>query len=115
VELSGKLIELLPVQSGEGRNGPWKKQDVIIETEGDYPKKVCLSIWGDRMKDVPLQTGQQYRFSIDLESREFKGKWYTNAKAYRIEPMGASSPDDINQDYYPDSPHTDESSDDLPF
>jgi hypothetical protein len=114
LELTGKLIETLPIQTGEGRNGPWKKQDIIIETGGEYPKKICLSIWGDRLKDVPLQEGNDYKFAIDLESREFKGRWYTNVKAYRIEPVGGA--DQLNQDIYPEQDFSDNpDSDDLPF
>jgi hypothetical protein len=43
MQFKAKLIELLPLQSGEGKNGTWRKQDIIVETESIYPKKkyVC--------------------------------------------------------------------------
>jgi len=46
MELTGKLVAVLPEQTGNGKNGVWKKQDVVVETEGKFPKKVCVSIWG---------------------------------------------------------------------
>jgi len=46
MELSGKVIQILPKQTGEGKNGTWEKQEYVIETQGQYPKKVCFSIWG---------------------------------------------------------------------
>ena len=30
IEISGKLIKLLPLQTGSGKNGTWNKQDFII-------------------------------------------------------------------------------------
>ena len=36
LKVSGKILSILPTQTGQGKNGDWKKQDVIIETDGDY-------------------------------------------------------------------------------
>ena len=59
MQISGKLIQLLPQQTGQGKNGTWKKQEVIIETEGQYPKKVCIAIWGDKADEKNF-TGGKY-------------------------------------------------------
>jgi len=40
MELKGKIIKILAPQSGEGRNGTWKKQEYVIELPGQYPKQV---------------------------------------------------------------------------
>jgi len=92
MELTGKLVAVLPEQTGNGKNGVWKKQDVVVETEGKFPKKVCVSIWGDKVDRSLLQMGAQLRVSFDLESREFNGKWYTDVKAWKwrlpVEPVG---------------------------
>jgi len=34
MEIKGKLAQILPAQTGQGRNGEWKKQDFVIELEG---------------------------------------------------------------------------------
>jgi hypothetical protein len=49
MQLTANLLQLLPIQTGTGKNGEWKKQNIIIETDGQYPKKVCISIWGDKI------------------------------------------------------------------
>ncbi|MDR2814833.1 MAG: DUF3127 domain-containing protein [Prevotellaceae bacterium] len=85
MELKAKLTQLLPLQTGEGRNGPWKKQDVIVETDGQYPKKVCISIWGDRINPNILVVGNTLNVSFDAESREFNGRWYTDLRAWKID------------------------------
>lgn len=51
MQLTAKLNQLLPIQTGSGKNGEWKKQDIIVETDGQYPKKVCISIWGDKINE----------------------------------------------------------------
>jgi hypothetical protein len=85
MHLTAKLIEVLAIQIGQGKNGEWRKQDIIVETDGQYPKKICISLWGDKIMDTNLQIGQQYRYDLDIESREYSGRWYTDVKAWRIE------------------------------
>ncbi len=86
LEVSGKLLEILPKQSGEGRNGIWEKQSFVIETQDQYPKKVCFDVWGDRINMLEgLTTGDDLKVAFDIESREYNGKWYTNAKAWRLD------------------------------
>ncbi|GAA4318626.1 DUF3127 domain-containing protein [Flaviaesturariibacter amylovorans] len=92
MQFTAKLIQLLPIQTGNGKNGQWKKQDIIVETEGTYPKKVCVSIWGDKINESVLQPGRNLQIDFDVESREFNGRWYTDIKAWRIEPAGEGQP-----------------------
>jgi hypothetical protein len=97
MQLTAKLVQLLPLQSGTGKNGQWKKQDIIVETEATYPKKICVSVWGDKIETSMLQPGNQLKIDFDVESREFNGRWYTDVKAWKIEVAGtspAAAPDD---------------------
>ncbi|MDF1546295.1 MAG: DUF3127 domain-containing protein [Bacteroidales bacterium] len=85
LEISGKVISLLPEQSGEGKNGRWVKQDFVIETEDQFPKKVCFSSWGDKVEEVKkLIAGEAVTISFNAESREYNGKWYTDLRAWKI-------------------------------
>ena len=85
MELTGKIIELLPEQSGESARGPWRKQQYILETEGQHPKKVCFMAWGDKIDEFKLQMDETVVVSINLESREYNGRWYTDVKAWKVE------------------------------
>lgn len=85
MQLTAKLIEVLAIQTGQGKNGEWRKQDIIIETDSQYPKKICISLWGDKIANTNLQIGQEYRYDLDIESKEYLGRWYTDIKAWRIE------------------------------
>lgn len=118
MQLTAKLVQLLPLQTGAGKNGPWKKQDIIVETEGQYPKKVCISIWGDKINDSLLKTGAMLTISFDVESREYNGRWYTDVKAWKVETAGASTTTIDKADesgVYFDEGQMEGNSDDLPF
>lgn len=39
MKLTAKLTQLTPSQTGNGKNRKWNKQDIIFETDGQYPKK----------------------------------------------------------------------------
>ena len=80
--IKAKLTQILPLQTGFGKNGQWRKQDVIVETDGQYPKNICISIWGDNIDENQLIIGNQLNIDFDIESREFNGKWYTDVKAW---------------------------------
>ncbi len=91
MDIKGRVIQLLALQTGEGKNGTWKKQDFVIETDGQYPKKVCISAWGDKINESALQVGNEVNISFDVESREYNGRWYTDLKAWKIEALGATA------------------------
>ena len=86
MELIGKIIQVLPLQSGTSKAGnAWKKQEYILETLGtQYPRKVCFNLFGDNVDKFPMQVGQDVTVSIDIESREFNGRWYTDVRAWNV-------------------------------
>ena len=86
MEVTGKLIQVLPVQTGEGKNGTWKKQDIILELEGTPTKKLCLGLWNDKIIS-DLVEGSILKVSFEIESREYNNKWYTNLKAWKVEEL----------------------------
>jgi hypothetical protein len=89
LELTGTLSQLMNEVTGTGRTGnPWVKQEFVIEfMDGQYPKKVCLSVWGqDKVNDLKqYNPGDSIKVTFNLESREYNGRWYTEARAWRLE------------------------------
>lgn len=93
--IEGKLVQVLPVQEGVSTRGAWKKQDFILETADQYPKKICVSCWNEKADEIQkYQPNDQLKVSINIESREYNSRWYTDIKAWRIE--GSSSPSAAN-------------------
>ena len=119
MEIKGKVIQLLDLQSGEGKNGTWRKQEYILETiDSKYPKKVCVAVWGDKIDQFALQQGDNVVASIEVESREFNGRWYTNVQAWRVqkEQDGGINQEAPAQEQVPDFiANSGEETDDLPF
>ena len=113
MELTGKLIKILPLQTGTGKNGVWKKQEFIIETSGQISRKVCFSLWGDKIDQARLGEGEQFEVSFDLESREYNGRWYTEAKAWKAVRKGKPA-GEVPPPEYMDEPGG-MPADDLPF
>ncbi|EON76854.1 hypothetical protein ADIS_2725 [Lunatimonas lonarensis] len=115
MEISGKVIQALVEQSGNGRNGTWRKRDYVIETGGNYPKKVCVTVWGDKIDQFDLKVGEEVSVGIELESREYNGKWYTDVKVWKVNKGGSPTKGSVVSE--PDvTTFNDESGDDiLPF
>lgn len=111
MEITGNIIHILPAQSGQGKNGPWKKQDFVLETSDAYPKKVCLSTWGDKIDVGRLSLGQTVKVNFDVESREYNGKWYSDLKAFSLQVVSQNQATGIKEQ--PINPTASE--DDLPF
>jgi len=83
--IEGTVTQLLDAVTGEGKNGQWRKQEFILETGGNYPKQVCLVMWGDLADQSGITVGAQITASIDIQSREYNSRWYTDVKAWKIE------------------------------
>ncbi len=122
LDITGKLVSKLPQQSGQGKNGTWIKQDFIIETLDQFPKKVCISLWGDKAKELDsIAIGETLKLDINIESREFNGKWYTDVKAWKMEKQGANQksnapmPNDDSLPPFLEPSNSIEPTDDLPF
>lgn len=95
MEVEGKIILDLPMQQGTSRAGnPWKKKEWVLETSGNFPRKVKFHIFGDKADTIRLEVGKQYVLSFDIESREFNGKWYTDISVYAAREATTQLPPD---------------------
>lgn len=92
LELEGRIVRKLGVQTGTSARGAWSKQEFIFEyQEGNYPTQICMNVWGeDKVRELDkYQVNDRVKVSFNLSSREFNGRWYTDVRAWRIEPAGA--------------------------
>ncbi|HPT52464.1 MAG TPA: DUF3127 domain-containing protein [Bacteroidales bacterium] len=93
LKIEGRLIQKLALQTGNGKNGEWRKQEFVIETDDAFPKKICANLWSDRISQLdPIAINEKIAVYFNLESREFNGKWYTDVRAWRIEKAAQSVP-----------------------
>ena len=95
LELEGRIARKLNVQTGTSARGAWSKQEFIFEyQEGNYPTQVCMNVWGeDKVRELDkYQINDQVKISFNLSSREYNGRWYTDVRAWRIEPQASQQP-----------------------
>lgn len=83
MEIEGMIIQDLGQVDGTSKTGnPWKKHEWLMETPGQYPRKVKFDVWGDRAESMKFEVGKFYSVSVDVESRQFNDRWYTDVKAF---------------------------------
>lgn len=87
MEISGKLIKILQEVRGESQRGPWVRGGFVIETDGDYPRQVAFTTFGeDRLAMVKsLALNSPVIVNFNPESREYEGRWYTDLRCTRIQ------------------------------
>lgn len=86
MNISGTVIQSLGIQSGVSKSGKeWKRAEVLIETteNSQYPKKVKLANMKDAEKFAMLTPGAEGVFFVEVESREWQGKWYTDVNCWK--------------------------------
>lgn len=121
-KVKGRLVDILPVQTGSSARGEWKKLDFVLEVPDDqFPKKICFTLFNDKTELVKeSDKNRELEVSFNLEGREYNGKWYHNVNAFKIDRVDKSAgagdqlpppPHDLD-DYMPVK---EGDNDDLPF
>lgn len=88
MEIEGMIIRDLGQLEGVSKAGnPWKKHEWVLETQGQYPRKIKFTVFGDRVNTITFELGKSYNVQVDVESREFNERWYTDLTAYAARPL----------------------------
>jgi len=92
MELKTRFVKNLQDETGEGKNGTWTKGTFVTTSDGQYPVTVAFTIWGEKTSLVKnLKTGQEILVKFDLSSREYNGRYFTEAKAFAIETAASAA------------------------
>lgn len=87
MELTGKIIVVQEVKSGissKTGNG-WMMQEYVIEVPGQYPRHCSFTVFGeDRIKQLNIQNGEDLTVQLDIDAREYNGRWYNDIRAYNV-------------------------------
>ena len=87
----GKLIKKLDVESGISKNGKeWRKQSILVEQAGtEFNKEVVITFFGDKMKSIrDVEEGSDVNVSVNLYSREYNGKYFHNIDGWACAKLG---------------------------
>ena len=85
MEIQGKVIAVLPERSGVSARGEWKSQTYVIETQEQYPKKLCFDVFGaDRLAQFNIHSGEVINVSFDIDAHEYQGRWFNSIRAWNV-------------------------------
>ena len=88
MEFEGKVLHILPPTSGQSARGTWERQIVVFEQPNkQYGKEIAVTFMNKSQEVSTLREGESYIVSFDIESREYQGRWYTDVRAWRIQPV----------------------------
>lgn len=86
MEITGKIIAVLPERGGVAKSGnEWKSQEYVIETQEQYPRKCCFNVFGaDKISEMNIQAGEVVTVHINIDAREYNGRWYNDIRAWKV-------------------------------
>ena len=95
MEVNGKLVKKLPLESGVSKSGKeWQKQSVVIDTGGEFNNLTAVSAFGDKVDKLnTLELGMDVSILCNVYSREYNGKYYHNIDGYHFTDQSSSQGD----------------------
>ena len=86
MDITGTVIQILPEQRFNGKNGEVVKNQFVIEHGGQYKKKAVFSVLGeDKWKQMNVVQGADVQVSFDVDAREWNGRWFGELMAWRVQ------------------------------
>lgn len=100
MEIKGTVVLNNGIEKGVSKstNKEWQKASIVIETEGQYPKRILLTNFKDAEKFAALQVSTKGTFHIEIESREWTNKntgrtsWFTEISCWKWEVVANAAP-----------------------
>lgn len=93
MEFEGTVYKILPLTKGTSARGEWQRQDVVFDMpDGNFSRKICVTFFNRPDDTARLREGAAYTVSVNIESREYNGRWYTDIRAWRLQPKQTEAP-----------------------
>lgn len=92
MERTAKIIQVLPEQKFNGKNGEIVKNAFVIEWQDNgYTQKLCLEVMGaekwEKMSKAVV-VGNEVLVKYEATSREWQGKWFTSCQCFYCSNIG---------------------------
>lgn len=127
MEIAGKIKLISDIQTFDSG---FKKREVVITTEEQYPQHILVELLGDRTEIInPFKVGDDVKISINIRGREWinpqgETKYFNSLTGWRIEKLQSETfsqqpnnplSQQIPNSTSPISPVIEDEDDDLPF
>lgn len=89
MKIKGKIIDILPKQTGVSRNGTkWSILEFVIHSEEStpqYPNAICFQIYGDdKINKFSYKVGDNVTVSFNINSKKYNNKYFTTISAWGV-------------------------------
>ena len=87
MQFKGKIIEALPIVTGQSEKGQWVKQGFVLEYEsGQYPKSIVFDVFGsDKLQEYKISVGEELICDIDFKVIKIKnGNTFNSITCWRV-------------------------------
>lgn len=94
MKLQGRVTSVTPTQTGEGKNGQWRKAGfMIVYKDGEYDKTCYFTGFNKPVDFIEkLKVDQMVDVSFSPESRIYNDKPYTDLNVWRIDVLDTAAP-----------------------
>lgn len=93
MQFKGIITTAMPIATGTSASGKeWKRASYILtydKSNEQYPKSILFDVIGDRIEQLGLQQGKEYEVDVDFSTREYNGRTYMSASAWKAAEIGA--------------------------
>lgn len=90
MNFKGIITAAMPVASGTSKNGKeWRRASYILQYDNSneqYPKSVLFDVMGDKIEQLNIKQGVEYEVEVDFSCREYNGRTYMSASAWKATP-----------------------------
>lgn len=93
LKIVGTVAKLMPISKGVSSTGrEWVKQDIVMSmTDGQFVRHFAASVMGqDRIDNFNLRVGDNIIASIDVDAREYNGRWFNSINIWKVERVGSN-------------------------
>ena len=110
MQFKGKIIEALPVVTGQGARGTWVKQGFVLEYDsGQYPKSIAFDVFGDeKLQKFRISVGEELICDIDFKAVKGRnGSTFNSVDCWnvtRVNQVQQQAQPQGCQTYYPNQP-----------
>lgn len=99
IKVVGTIEKLMPISKGISASGrEWVKQDIVMSmANGQFVKHFTAAVMGqDRIDNFKLRVGDNIIAYLDVDAKEYNGRWYNSINIWKVERVGANGNNNDN-------------------
>lgn len=99
IKVVGTIEKLMPISKGISASGrEWVKQDIVMSmANGQFVKHFAASVMGqERIDNFKLRVGDNIVAYLDIDAKEYNGRWYNSINIWKVERVGANGNNNNN-------------------